>query len=64
MLRFDKAKVFFFLKSNLSVILSIKTSYLEVLLFSEFIKIVSFFFYYTFIDLIMLLYTFLVTSLD
>ena len=46
MLRFDKAKVFFFLKSNLSVILSIKTSYLEVLLFSEFIKIVSFFLLY------------------
>ena len=44
MLRFDKAIIFSpLLKSNLSVKLSIKTCGSEVLLFSEFINIVSIF---------------------
>ena len=61
MLRFDKAITFLpILKSNL--LLSIKTCRLGVLLFSEFINIVSIL--YTLMDLIMLLYTFLVICLD
>ena len=45
MLRFDKGKFIFlpYLKSNLSVSLSIKTCGSEVLLFSEFMIIVSIF---------------------
>ena len=44
MLRFDNATVFWpLLKSNLSVSLSTKTLCSEVLLFYEFIKIVSIF---------------------
>ena len=63
MLRFGKA-IFSspILKSNLSVSLSIKTRGSEVLLFSEFMNIV--FILYDCIDLVMLLYTFLVISFD
>ena len=61
MLRFDKTITFSpILKSSLSVSLSTKTFYFEVLLFSEFINIVSI----VYIDLIMLWYTFLVLSFD
>ena len=64
MLGFDKATFFLpLLKSNLSVSVSTKTLYSEVVLFSELIKIV-FILYYAFIDLIMLFYTFLVISFD
>ena len=63
MFRFDRAIIFsLLLKSNLPVSLSIKACGSEVLLFSEFINIVSIF--YNWIDLIMLLYTFLVISFD
>ena len=48
-------------KSTLSVSLSIKTWSLGVLLFSEFINVYTF---YICIDSIMLLYTFLVISVD
>ena len=69
MLRFDKEMLFPpLLRSVLSVRLSINTWGLEVLLFSEFMNIVSIFLYYTSIDLIILLfillYTFLVITLD
>ena len=48
MLRFDKAITFSpILKSNLLVTLSIKTCGLGVLLFSEFINIVSVFYKYS-----------------
>ena len=58
MLRFDKAIIFSaILKSNLLVNFNIKTYGLDVLLFSEFINIVSI---YNWIDLIILLFTFLV----
>ena len=66
MLRFDKAIIFSpRLKSNLSVYLSIKTCGSEVLLFFDFIIIVSIAYnlmQFHCIDLIMLLYTFLVIS--
>ena len=69
MLRFDKEMLFPpLLRSVLSVRLSINTCGLEVLLFSEFMNIVSIFLYYTSIDLIILLfillYTFLVITFD
>ena len=58
MLRFDKAIIFSaILNSNLLVSFNIKTCGLDVLLFSEFINIVSI---YNWIDLIILLFTFLV----
>ena len=61
MLRFFKAILLSpLLQSNLSVNLSIKTCGLEVLIFSELVNIVSVFYFC--IDLIMLLYTFLVIS--
>ena len=64
MLQFHKAALFLPLhRSNLSISLRTKTLYSEVLQFSEFIKTVSIL-YYTFIDLIMLLYKFLVISFD
>ena len=63
MLRFDNAITFSpILKSNLSVSFNVKTWGLDVLLFSELINIVSIF--CKFMDLIMLLYTFLVICLD
>ena len=63
MLRFDKAITFLpILKSILLVSFDIKICGLGVLLFSEFINIVSIF--YIFMDLIMLLCTFLVICLD
>ena len=63
MLRFDKVITFLpILQSNLSVSFNIKICGLQVLLFSEFINIVSI--VYIFMDLIMLLYTFLVICLD
>ena len=59
MLRFDKAIMFSpILKSTLLVSFSIKSCGSEFLLFSEVINIVSI--VYSWIDLIMLLYTFLV----
>ena len=59
MLRFHEAITFLpILKSNLLISLSIKMCGLGVLPFSEFINIVSIF--YTLMDLIMLLHTFLV----
>ena len=61
MIRFFKAILLSpLLQSNLSVNLSIKTCGLEVLIFSELVNIVSVFYFC--IDLIMLLYTFLVIS--
>ena len=53
-----------FLETILSVRLSVKRWGLEYLLFYEFINILSIFIYYTFADLIMLLYTFLIISFD
>ena len=46
MLRFDKATLFWFLQSNLSVRLSNKTCDSKVVLFFEYIKIVSIFVLY------------------
>ena len=63
MLRFDKAITFSpILQPNLLVNFNIKTCGSEVLQFSEFINIVSIF--YNWIDLIKLLYTFLVIFFD
>ena len=68
MLRFNKTIIFSpVLKSNLSVSLSIKMCGSENLLFSEFTYIVSTVYnlvHFYCIDLIMLLYTFLVISFD
>ena len=68
MLRFNKAIIFLpLLKSDLSVNLSIKTCGSEVLLFSEFINKVSVDYNLMqlhCIDLVMLLYAFLVISSD
>ena len=61
MLRFENAITFFFnLKSNLSVSFNFNIYGLDVLLFSEFINILSIFYN----DFIKLLYTFLVISFD
>ena len=63
MLRFDKAIIFsHILKSNLLVNFNIKTCGSDVWLFSEFINIV--YIVYNCIDLITLLYTFLVICFD
>ena len=63
MLRFDKAIIFsHILKSNLFVNFNIKTGGSDVWLFSEFINIV--YIVYNCIDLITLLYTFLVICFD
>ena len=62
MLRFDKAITYLpILKSNLLVSFNSKTCRLDALLFCEFTNIVSI---YNAMDLIMLLYTFLVICLD
>ena len=61
MLRFDMAITLLSnLKSNLLVSFNVNTCGLDVLLFSEFINIVSIFYN----DFIKLLYTFLVISFD